>query len=104
MNTLQKKIMRRIYYAYAIRVGTNPALLHGLALLAMLIALSYFVSIDSVLYNLSHVEVGHFGVFLYNAITNTEAWTLLILGGFIFTMFSLRVKLHTPVLHKKITA
>ncbi len=91
MNTsLHNKIMRRIYYAYALRVALQPAILHGFFMLAMLIALTYFVSLGNVIQNMLQVRVGGLGPYFYNAFTNTEAWTLLITGLFIFSAFSLR--------------
>ncbi len=90
MRTLQQKIMRRIYYAYTLRLATTPGVVHGFLMLALLIGLTYFVSIGNVIQNLLNIQVGHMGAFFYNALTNTEAWTLLILGGFIFALLSLR--------------
>jgi hypothetical protein len=96
ISTLHKKIMRRIYYAYALRLVTLPGVPQGFLMLASLIALTYFVSIGNVIENLMGAQVGHVGTFAYNAITNTEAWTLLILGVFIFSLFSFRFKIKTP--------
>ena len=97
-NKLQRKIMRGIYYSFAIRGITNPALILGFGMLAMLIALTHFVSIGNVINNLMGVQIGHLDRFLYNAVTNTEAWTLLIIGLLIFSALSLRFKL--APLHK----
>lgn len=90
MKTLQRKIMRRIYYAYGLRILAQPVLMHGFFMLAMLIALTYFVSIGNVIHNMMSIEMSRLDTFFYNAVTNTEAWTLLILGMFIFAAFSLR--------------
>jgi hypothetical protein len=94
--TLQKKIMRRVYYTYALRVATMPGILQGFLMLASLIVLTYFVSLGHVIQNLMQVQVGHVGVFFYNALTNTEAWTLLLLGIIIFLAFSFRITLVFP--------
>ncbi len=96
LTTLQKKIMRRVYYAYALKMVTLPGVPQGFFMLASIIALTYFVSIGNVIENLMQAPVGHIGVFLYNAVTNTEAWTLLILGVFIYSLFSFRFKVKTP--------
>ena len=98
LNTLQKKIMRRIYYAYAIRLVTLPGMPQGFLMIAALIALTYFVSLGNVIQNIEIVGVNGLGQFLYSAITNTEAWTLLILGVFIFGAFSFRFKVKAPEL------
>jgi hypothetical protein len=87
--------MRRVYYTYAIRAATLPGVPQGFLMLASIVALSYFVSIGNVIANLMQAPVGHLGVFFYNAVTNTEAWTLLLLGVFIFCLFSLRFKVWT---------
>jgi hypothetical protein len=96
LNKLQKKIMRRVYYAYAIRTVTLPGVPQGFLMLASLIGLTYFVSIGNVIQNMMNIQVSGLGRFAYNAVTNTEAWTLLILGVLIFSMFSFRFKMKTP--------
>lgn len=96
ISKLQKKIMRRIYYAYAIRTVTLPGVPQGFLMLGALISLTYFVSLGNVLQNLMQAPVGHLGVFFYNAVTNTEAWTLLILGVLIFSVLSFRLKIKAP--------
>lgn len=90
---LQKRIMRRIYYAYAIRTITLPGVPQGFFMLGALIALTYFVSLRNVLQNFMNIPVGDVGQFFYNAVTNTEAWTLLFLGVIIFSLFSFRFKI-----------
>lgn len=96
LNKLQKKIMRRVYYAYAIRVATLPGVPQGFLMLASLIALTYFVSIGNVIQNAELIGVQGLGRFAYSAVTNTEAWTLLILGVLIFLAISFRFKIKTP--------
>lgn len=82
--------MRRVYYAYAIRVITTPGVLRGFFMLAVLIGLTYFVSIGDVIQNMEIVGFSGLGQLAYNAVTNTEAWTLLLLGVFIYTALSFR--------------
>lgn len=96
LNALQKKIMRRVYYAYAIRLATLRGVPQGFLMLGAIIALTYFVSLGNVIYNLELVGMSGFGRFVYNAVTNTEAWTLLILGFMIFAAFSFRFKMWSP--------
>lgn len=95
MKTLQKKIMRGIYYAYAIRLATLPGLWQGFLMLGSMIALTRFVSLGNVINNLMQIEVGHIGTFAYNAVRTTELWTLLFVGLFVFCLLSLRFTL-TP--------
>ncbi len=96
LNKLQKKIMRRVYYAYAIRMVTLRGVPQGFLMLGALIALTYFVSIGNVIQNIEKVGVSGLSQFAYSAVTNTEAWTLLILGVFIFGLLSFRFKIKTP--------
>lgn len=96
INSLQKKIMRRVYYAYAIRLVTLPGVPQGFLMLTSLIGLTYFVSIGNVIQNLMTMQVSGLARFFYNALTNTEAWTLLILGVLIFSALSFRWRIKTP--------
>ncbi len=95
MKTLQKKIMRGIYYAYAIRLATIPGLWQGFVMLGIMIALTRFVSLGNVLNNFSQIEMSNVGTFVYNAVRTTEVWTLLLIGIFVFLSLSLRFTL-TP--------
>lgn len=85
--------MRRIYYAYAIRLVTLPGVPQGFVMLGALIGLTHLVSIKDVLKNLSHVEVGRLGEFAYNAVTHTHLLTLVFCGVIIYCLFSVRFKL-----------
>ena len=90
---LHNTIMRRIYYAYAIRLVTMPGVLQGFVMLGALIALTYFVSIGNVVQNFLNIPVRDIGTFLYNAVATTEAWTLLLVGVFIYAALSFRFKI-----------
>lgn len=91
MKTLQRKIMRGIYYAYFLRLVSLPGVLQGFVMLGILIALTRFVSIGAVIQNFSHIQVSHIGHFIYNAVRTTEIWTLLLIGLFVFLLLSLRI-------------
>jgi hypothetical protein len=93
MKTLQRKIMRGIYYAYMLRLISLPGVLQGFGMLAILIALTRFVSIGNVIQNFTNIQVGHIGEFAYNAVRTTELWTLLLIGLFVFFSLSLRIRL-----------
>lgn len=95
MKTLQRKIMRGIYYAYAIRLATLPGVWQGFAMLGSMIVLTHFVSLGNVINNLSQIEMSHIGTFVYNAVRTTEIWTFLLIGVFVFLTLSLRLTL-TP--------
>ncbi len=93
MKRLQRKIMRGIYYAYAIRLATLPGVWQGFVMLGVLIALTRFVSIGNVIQNVRSIEMSQFGTFVYNAVRTTEIWTLLLIGLFVFLSLSLRISL-----------
>ncbi len=89
-NILQKRIMRRVYYSFVVRTIMNPALLHGFFMLGTLIVLTYFVSIGNVIQNMLNIRISDLDTFVYNAFTHTEAWTLIVIGVFVFSALSLR--------------
>ncbi len=91
MKTLQRKIMRGIYYAYFLRLISLPGVMQGFVMLGVLIVLTRFVSLGNVIYNLSHAELSNVGVFFYNAVRTTELWTLLLVGLLVFLSLSLRI-------------
>lgn len=91
MKTLQRKIMRGIYYAYFLRLISLPGVLQGFVMLGIMIALTRFVSLGNVIQNFSNIEVSQIGVFIYNAVRTTEVWTLLLVGLFVFLSLSLRI-------------
>ncbi len=95
MKTLQKKIMRGIYYAYAIRLATLPGLWQGFVMLGSMIVLSHFVSLGNVINNFLQIEVGNIDTFAYNAVRTTELWTFVFIGVFVFCMLSLRFSFTT---------
>lgn len=91
--SLQRKIMRGIYYAYMLRLVSLPGVLQGFVMLGILIVLTRFVSLANVIQNLSNIEMSDFGTFAYNAVRTTELWTLLLIGMFVFLLLSLRISL-----------
>lgn len=93
MKTLQRKIMRGIYYAYALRIVSLPGVLQGFVMLGILIALTRFVSLGNVIQNLSQNNLSTVGDFVFNAVRTTELWTLLLMGLFVFLSLSLRISL-----------
>lgn len=99
-STLKKKIMRNVYYTYALRRLWQPVLFHGFALFVLMLLLTSYVSIGNVLQNMMHVGIGELGTFLVNAVTNTEAWTLFIIGLCIFFALSLRFSLSPARVHR----
>lgn len=97
VNKLRKNIMRRVYYAYALRVLVNRGTIHLTLMAAMLMVFFQFVSLGAVLNNFSEVTVGHVGQFALTAIKNTEIWTLLsiVVLLVVFISFTRGVLVHT---------
>ncbi len=93
MRKLQSKIMRGIYYAYALRLVSLPGVWQGFFMLGVLIALTRFVSLGNVLNNMTNIEMTGMGQFFFNAVRNTEAWTLLLIGVLVFLSLSVRFSL-----------
>ena len=89
IHKLKKRVMRRIYYAYAIRVSTNPLVLHSVVLIAGVYGLSVMVHVASIVKNLQQVQVSRLDNFVFNAVAHTDTLTLLFFGLVCFTMLSL---------------
>ena len=90
MNTLQRKIMRGIYYAYIIRIVTMPGVWQSFFMLVAFAGLTRFVSISNVLHNFSVSGVSNADTFFYNAVRTTEVWTFFLLGVLVFLSLSIR--------------
>lgn len=99
LNQLQKKIMRRVYYAFALRFGTHPLVIHGAMLAVGVFALSRFTHVAAIINNLSNIKVGDLDNYLFNSFTHAEVWTLLAIGIIFFTMISLNFSLKSPKMH-----
>jgi hypothetical protein len=93
MKKLERKIMRGIYYAYALRTVSLPGVWQGAVMFAAMLVMTKFVSLGNVIHNISVAQVGGLDTYFYNAVTNTEAWTLLAIGVFVFALLSFRVSI-----------
>lgn len=93
---LNRNIMRRVYYAYTLRIITDPLRVYGFIMGISLIFMMQFVSVPSIINNLMQIEVGAVPHYAYNAFTTTESWTLVFLGVIIFAALSLRFELRMP--------
>lgn len=89
MKTLQQKIMRRVYYVFALKIVTHPIFFHSFLLGLSIFALSRLVSIPNVLLNLMNVKVGEVAQFFLGALLNTQAVTILWLAIITLTSCSL---------------
>ena len=89
MKTLKQKIMRRVYYTFALRLALHPIFFHALLLGLSIFALSRVVSIPNILMNLMDVKVGELAQFFIGAFLYTEAITIVWVAIITFTSLSL---------------
>lgn len=89
MNTLlKKKIMRRIYTAYAMRILGGTRARHMMVMTLCAIGFVQYVSILDVAHNFSTVTVGGVWQFVVGAVSQTEVWTLVMLGIFAYALYA----------------
>jgi hypothetical protein len=78
MNTkLQNSIMRRVYYAYALRLIMSRTGAYFIGFASTALILVQMVSVPAIMHNMLSVPVGEVHRFFLGAFLNTEAWTLL---------------------------
>ena len=85
--------MRRVYYAFALRLATHPITLHVVFLVAALYALAALVHVEMVLRNIAVVEVGNLVPHLAKILMNADTATIMVLGITTFVLASLPFRL-----------
>lgn len=93
IHTLQKTIMRRVWYSYIIYRATHPLTVHGIVLAAAIYLLSRLIHVVAIGQNVSNMRVGDLFSYATGTLTNTEWSNLLLLGIIIMTALSLRWQL-----------
>jgi len=93
INKLQKRIMRRVYYAFALRAATSPLTLSVALLLAGLYALTVVLHVASIMNNLRTIQVGQLDNYILNSFANTDYLTLACVALVFFAMLSFRFSL-----------
>lgn len=93
MTKLGNKIMRRVYYAFFLRLVTHPVSVHSLIIATSLLALSQAVSIPSIWHNLMSIKVGEVMSYLLGAFVNTQFAVQILSSVFIAALISLLVSL-----------
>lgn len=96
MSKLQRKIMRGIYFAYTLRLVSLPGVWQGFLMLGVLSALTHFVSLSAIIQNIQGIEKSRIGVYMFNAVSTTEIWTLLLIGAFVFLFLSFKWSIQRP--------
>ena len=104
MNTLHRKIMRRIYYAYTMRIATHTITLQTVLCFFALYVFAKMVHVASVVHNLLSVEVGNAPAYIANAFFHGEALTLIAIGVMMFVALSLPVRVRTTFFPRMQTA
>lgn len=92
-NTLHNTIMRRVYYAYAIRLTLHPVMIHSAVFAACIAMLTHFVSFPNVIANLLEVKLGEVHTYLFRSALSTEIWTLLLFTVATLVLVSLYVQM-----------
>jgi hypothetical protein len=67
---MQKKIMRRVYYVYALSIATHSMLWRGVFLGAATVLLAGWLHVASIYNNVLSVPVGNVPEFIVNSILN----------------------------------
>lgn len=75
---LNKTIMRRVYYAFALKIAGHPLTLHAVFLAAAGYMLARLVHVAAVYRNMLEVQVGELGSFIVSTVTHADAATLFV--------------------------
>jgi hypothetical protein len=86
---IKKRIMRRVYITFGIRVATHVTTLHLVLMAVSVYALGYFVHVAAVFRNASSVPVGEFVNYFAQALLGADGMTVLVLGVITLTVVSL---------------
>ena len=96
---LQRNIMRRVYYAYTLRIATHPALISAVLFVAGVYGLSVMVHVASIIENILALQVGSLPEYIFNALVHAELFTLVFLGIIIFSLLSFRISIRPIFKH-----
>lgn len=80
--------MRRVYYSFGLRLVVSRAFLSGTALAIGLYGIKVMVHVASFFNNLQTVGLRSVDNFVYNALTQTDVYTLLFVGIVVFSLLS----------------
>jgi hypothetical protein len=81
-STLQKNIMRRVYYSYAVSVATSPILWQGILLAICVMALGRLTHVAAIAHNMGATKLAQLPTYITNsfmhALHNGEVLTVLV--------------------------
>ena len=81
--------MRRVYYAYAIRLAHHPVTIQIGLFVAALFIFAHMVHVAKVVQNMLSTSLGNVPQFVFNALMHGEVLTLIALGVMTFVLLSL---------------
>ena len=95
--SLQRRIMRRVWYSYGLSVLVSRATVRGFVLGFSAVLFVKLVSVPSVLSNILAVEVGAVPEYVWQAVLQSvksgEILQLIMLGVAIFSLLAFRINL-----------
>ena len=97
---LQKAIMRRIWYTYALSLVLRQSMVWGLAFGASVIGFWKLVSITSIVQNFLNVPIGQAPTYVLQSMMQAEFFALIAFGIIVFTVLSVGFKITLPVLNR----
>jgi hypothetical protein len=99
---LQRLIMRRVWYSYALSIAFSKAALRGFVMGFSGVLFFTLVSVPSILANLLAVEVGAVPSYVWQTITDSirsgEVLQVVVLGVIIFSLLSFRFTFKSTVI------
>ena len=93
--------MRRVYYAYTMRLAKHPVTAHAVILLASVFVFARLVHVAAVFNNVSGVELGQLGSYILTTVMSADVATLAVIGIVCFTLLSLRIQLRVPQWYRR---
>ncbi|MEZ4200571.1 MAG: hypothetical protein R3B69_03220 [Candidatus Paceibacterota bacterium] len=90
--TIHTTIMRRVYYAFAVRLATHTVTLHVLALAVLGFVLAKLVFVARVYENLASREFGELLPATLRILMHADVLTLVVFAVAVFTALSLPVR------------
>lgn len=84
--------MRRVYYAFALRISLHWATLHAFAFGLLLYSLAALVHVDMVLNNIASTQVGDLGAKLIKVVFQADVLSVGVFGLLLFTVLSLSLR------------
>ena len=81
--------MRRVYYAYGIRLAHHPVTIQIVLFVVALFTFAQMVHVHKVIQNMLGTSLGNVPHFILNTLMHGEVLTLIALGVMTFVMLSL---------------